>query len=120
SAVLAMQPLRLTYALFSDKNPIVRTMAPLAEKARAQRETPDTGNPFIRMQEQVSEMVTQGLVAFGQFRDQATEAMFHAIYGSLWLQAWLGMTPSDGPPRPKPGTPPDQRAALAAKIEYAR
>ena len=72
------------------------------------------------MQEQVSEMVTKGLEAYGQYRDQAQEAMFHAIYGSPWLQASLGMTPSDGPPRTKPGTSPDQRAALAAKIEYGR
>lgn len=46
--------------------------------------------------------------------------MFHAIYGSPWLQAWLGMTRNDGRPRPKPGTSPDQRAALAAKIEEGR
>ena len=95
-------------------------MAPLADKARADRKTPDTDNPFLRMQEQISEMVTKGLEAFGQLRDQTQEAVFHAVYGSPWLQAWLGMTPNDGPPRPKPGTSPDQRAALAAKIEKGR
>ena len=46
--------------------------------------------------------------------------MFHAVYGSPWLQAWLGVTPDDGRPRPKPGTSPDQKAALAAKIEELR
>ena len=37
SAVLAMQPLRVQYALFSDKNPMMRAVAPLADKARAER-----------------------------------------------------------------------------------
>jgi hypothetical protein len=117
SAVLAMQPLRLQYAMFSDKNPLMPMVAPLADKARAERKTPDTDNPFLRMQEQVSEMVTASLEAFGQLRDQTQEAMFHAIYGSPWLQALLGVRPSDGPPRPKPDTSPEQSAALAAKIE---
>ena len=120
SAVLAMQPLRLKYAMFSDKNPMMGVVAPLADKARAERKTPDADNPFLRMQEQVSEMVTAWLEAFGQLRDQTQEAMFHAVYGSPWLQAWLGMTRDDGRPRPKPGTSPDQRAALAAKIEELR
>ena len=46
SAVLAMQPLRLGYALFSDKNPVMGVVAPLADQARAsaRRRTPIT--PF--------------------------------------------------------------------------
>lgn len=74
SALLAMQPLRLKYAAFSDKNPMMRPVAPLADKARAERKTPGADNPFVRMQEQVSETVIRGLEAFGQARDQAQEA----------------------------------------------
>ena len=120
SMVLAMQPLRLKYAMFSDKNPMMHAVAPLADKARADRKSPGTDNPFVRVQEQVSALMTTWLEAFGQLRDQTQEAMFHAVYGSPWLQAWLGVTPNDGPPRPKPGTSPAQRAALAAKIEEGR
>ncbi len=120
SAVLAMQPLRIKYAMFSDRNPLMGAAGPLADQARAERKAPGGDNPFVKMQEQVSEMVTKGLEAYGQFRDQAQEAMFHAIYGSPWLQACLGVTRDDGPPRPKPGTSPDQDAALTAKIEELR
>ena len=98
----------------------MRMVAPLAEEARAERKAPDADNPFLTMQEQVSEMVTAWLETLGQVRDQAVEAMFHAVYGSPWLQAWLGVTPGNGRPRPKPGTSPDQKAALAAKIEEGR
>src|SRR5262249_42438323 len=58
SALRALQPLRLKYALFSDKNPLMRGVAPLAEKARAERKPADADNPFLGMQQQVSDMVT--------------------------------------------------------------
>ena len=120
SAVLAMQPLRLQYAMFSDKNPMMRVLQPLADQARADRKTPEADNPCLRMQERVSEMVTRWLETYGNLRDQAQEAIFHAVYGSPWLQVWLGVMPNNGRPRPKPGTSPDQQAALAARIEQLR
>ena len=120
STVLAMQPLRLQYALFSDKNPLMRGVAPLAEKARAERKPADPDNPFLRIQEQVSDMMTASLQVLGEVRDKTAEAFFHAIYGSPWVQGWLGVTPHNVRPRPKPGISPDQEAALAAKIEELR
>ena len=72
------------------------------------------------MQEQVSKTVTAWLKTLGEIRDQAAESVFHAVYGSPWLQAWLGLTPGNGRARAKPGTSPDQRAALAAKINELR
>ena len=111
-----MTPVRLKYALGSDKNPLMRVVAPLADEARAHRETPRADNPFLAVQEQVSEMATTWLKTLGEIRDQAAEAVFHTVYGSPWLQACLGVTPGNGRPRPKPGTSPDQKAALAATV----
>jgi pimeloyl-ACP methyl ester carboxylesterase len=118
STVLAMQPLRLQYAFFSDKNPLMRSVAPLADKARAERKPADVDNPFLKIQEQVSDMTTASLQALGNLRDQTAEAIFHAIYGSPWIQGLLGVTRDR--PRPKPGVSPDQEVALAAKIELLR
>ena len=120
SAVLAMTPLRLKYALRSHKNPLLGAVAPLADEARANRKAADADNPFLAMQEQVSKIATTWLETLGKIRDQTAEAMFHAVYGSPWLQAWLGVTPGNGRPRAKPGTSPDQKAALAAKIGELR
>ncbi len=120
SALLALQPLRQRYALFSDKNPLMRDVPRLAEQARAERKPAAADNPFVRMQEQVSEAMTAWLRAVGDLRDKAAEAVFHAVYGSHWVQALLGVTADDGRPRPKPGTSPDQEAALAAKAEELR
>ena len=120
SVVLALQPLRLKYALFSDKNPFLLGVAPLAEKARVDRKTLNPDNPILKVQEQVSEVVTKGFEALGDLRDHMVETIFHTVYGSPWLQAWLGVTPKNGRVRPKPGTSPDQIAALAAKNEELR
>jgi len=120
SALQALQPLRLKYALFSDKNPLMRGVAPLAEKARAERKPVAADNPFLSMQQQVSDMLTAWLKGLGDLRDKAAETFFQAIYGSPWVQGLLGVTPASGRPRPKPGTSPDQEAALAAKAEELR
>jgi hypothetical protein len=113
--MLRMQPLRLGYALFSDKNPLMRIVAPLAEKARAERKPMSADNPFLSLQDQFSSLMTAWLQAWGDLRDKTAEAIFHAIYGSPWVQCWLGVTPHNGRPRPKPGTTPDQEAALVAE-----
>jgi hypothetical protein len=74
--------LRLKYALFSDKNPLMRGVAPLAAKARAERKPAAADNPFLGMQQQVSDMMTAWLKAVGDLRDKAAEANFQAVYGS--------------------------------------
>jgi pimeloyl-ACP methyl ester carboxylesterase len=117
SAVLASQPLRLQYAAFSDKNPMMRFVLQLADKARAERKAPAPDNPYVKMQEQVSNGITEALETFGRLRDQTQEAIFHAVYGSPWLQALLGTPPKGTRPRPKPGVTPPQLAALNERIE---
>ena len=119
-AVLAMQPLRLSYAAFSDKNPAMRLVSGVAEIARAGLKPLANDNPFLKIQEQVSQLVTQSLEVLGQVRDQMEEAAFHAIYSSPALQALLGIDRSNGRVRPKPGTSPAQRAELAATIKELR
>lgn len=117
SSVLASQPLRLQYAMFSNKNPMMRFVPQLADKARAERKVAAPDNPYVKMQEQVSETITESLEALGRFRDQTQEAIFHHVYGSPWLQAWMGTPPKGTRPRPKPGVSPDQQAAIAERIE---
>jgi pimeloyl-ACP methyl ester carboxylesterase len=120
SAVLASQPLRQKYAMFSDKNPMMRFVPQLADKARAERKAPTPDNPYVKMQEQISDAVTESLEVFGRIRDQTQEAIFHAIYGSPWVQAWMGTPPKGTRPRPKPGVSPNDRAAIVERIEHLR
>ena len=115
-AALKLNPLRLSYSLWSDANPMMRAIAPLAEKARAERSVSTADNPFVAMQEQFSKTMIQALDLYRDSRDQLTEQMFHAVYGSPVVQAACGISRNDAPPRPRPGILPSSRAAVDAEI----
>ena len=56
AAVLELNPLRLGYSLPSDKNPMMRRVAPTANYVRAERTPASTDNPFIAMQQQLGQL----------------------------------------------------------------
>ena len=110
-AVLELNSLRLSYSLLSDKNPMMRAVAPLAEVARAKRVPAGADNPFITMQQQVSKSIVDGLNLFRDLRDDLVERTFHAVYGSPLVQLSCGISQNSGPPRPRPGVLPSILAA---------
>ena len=120
SALHVLQPLRLKYALFSDKNPLMKAVAPLAEQARAERKPAAADNPFLSKQQQVSDLMTAWFKTVGDLRDKTAETMFHAIYGSQWVQGLLGVTRDNDRPRPKPGISPHHEETLAAVVHELR
>ena len=119
-AAQAMQPLRLSYSLSSDKNPMMRGVAAWAEQARAGRAAPSTANPFLAMQEQFSDSIVKALDVYRDVRDQMAEQMFHGVYGSPVIQALYGTSANGGEPRPRPGTSPWTEIALEAEIARLR
>jgi hypothetical protein len=68
---LKLNPLRLSYSLLSDTNPMMRAVVPLAEKARAERS--DADNPFVAMQQQFSKAMIDALNLYRDARDQLPE-----------------------------------------------
>ena len=117
-AALELNPLRLGYSFWSDRNPIMRTVAPLTNFARAERIKASADNPFIAMQEQFSKAMIDALNLFRDARDELVEQTFHAIYGSPLVQAACGISQDDGPPRQRPGLSPS--VLLAAEAEKRR
>jgi pimeloyl-ACP methyl ester carboxylesterase len=115
SAVLELNPLRLGYSLFSDKTPMMRSVAPLANYVRAERVPSSADNPFIGMQQQFSKAMVDALDLFRDLRDEHVERSFHAVYGSPLVQTACGMSYNDGPPRPRPGLLPSVLAAAEAE-----
>jgi len=115
-AVLEMHPLRLSYSLWSDKNPMMRLLAPLALQAKTERSVPSAENPWIGLQQEFSKATINALNAYGDARDKLTEQIFHAIYGSPVVQAACGIGQKDGPPRPRPGLSPSTQAAIDSEI----
>ena len=95
----ALDPLRLSYTLFSDRNPWMKPVQKLAAEAAAARKPVAADNPFLALQTRISEQITAGLDAYRAQRDQMAEKMFFAFYGSPFVQALLGVN-ADSDARP--------------------
>src|SRR5262249_56934975 len=63
----------------------------------------------------VGNAIESSLKAYGDMRDRALETMFHAVYGSPFLQALVGVKASDAPPRHRPGVDAVYRAFVAER-----
>ncbi len=110
-AAIELNPLRLGYSSLSDRNPMMRPVASLAEYVRAHRIPASANNPFMAMQQQFSQSMVDALNLVRDVRDDLIERTFHAVYGSPLVQAACGISQNDGAPRPRPGLIPSVLAA---------
>ena len=98
-AMRAMHPNRLRFELFSDRNPFMSAIKPMAEQVRANRQPVSADNPLLAMEKQASSWITAALESWGEIRDSMTEAFFLTTYGSPLLQAMVGLgAPGDQTP----------------------
>ena len=114
-AIRAMQPLHLSYGLFSDRNPFMLPVAMWAEMVRAHRQPAAPGNVFRAMEADASDQIVRALDAAGQARDAAAERLFERLYGLPTLQGLAGLQPGETPRR-HPGTSRDHRILVAERI----
>jgi hypothetical protein len=112
----AMDPLRLSYTLFADGNPWMKNIQTLAANVTAARKPVADDNPFLALQNQISEQITAALNAYQAARDKMAEQIFFGFYGSPLVQGLLGV---DGvsEARPSPGCSPEELAARQARME---
>jgi hypothetical protein len=94
-AMRQFHPNRLRFAAFSDRNPFMAMVGPLAEQVRADRRPADPENPLLALEHVWSSLIETGLENFGSLRDSIEEATFFAIYGSPVLQALMGFGPEE-------------------------
>ncbi len=97
-----LHPLRLQFELFSDANPMMASVAAIAEQVRNSRRPVDADNPFIAMQENMSQQIVRGLDAWRDASEAQAERTFLAVYGSPTLQAAVGIDPVGTHPLRKP------------------
>ena len=123
-AMRAMHPNRLRFELFSDRNPFMSAIKPLAAQVHANRKPVNADNPLLAMEKQASSLITATLESGGKIRDAITEAFFLTTYGSPLLQAMVGLgTPSDQTPHHierdlvREAAQAEQRVALDQKFE---
>jgi pimeloyl-ACP methyl ester carboxylesterase len=110
-------PLRLQYEMLSDANPFASQLRALAQGAEKDRRPVPKDNVLWQAQEQLSEWIESSLDAYRDARDDASEAWFHAVFGSPFVQAMVGLRSSDESPRRRPGDDPVHRAFVAQRIE---
>ncbi|MGC2080680.1 MAG: DUF3141 domain-containing protein [Xanthobacteraceae bacterium] len=101
-----LHPLRLQYEIFSNANPLMASVAALADQVRNDRRPASSDNPFITLQEHVSRQIVSALDVWRDAGEALAERTFMTMYGSSTLQAALGIDPES--------TLPSRKAAKSA------
>jgi hypothetical protein len=84
--------------MFSDANPLMAPVANLAEEVRRARKPAAPDNPFIALQERLSEQIVASLNGWRNAVEAFTERTFLSLYGSPTLQAAAGIDPASREP----------------------
>ncbi len=90
-AMRALHPNRFRFEIFSDRNPFMAAIKPMAAQVHANRKPVGADNPLLAMEKQASSWITSTLESWGEVRDSMTEAFFLTAYGSPLLQAMVGL-----------------------------
>ncbi len=80
-------PSRVSRKLFSDANPLLPLMSPLADWARDNRQKTTPDNPFLAVERLMANSVIQAMDLMRDLRDAAYENTFLAIYGTPLMHA---------------------------------
>lgn len=88
-----INPNRLRFAAFSDRNPAMRQVKELAATVRADRKPVAADNPLHVWEQVASTWMTTYWESYRLMRDAMTEATFLATYGSPLLQSLVGLGP---------------------------
>ncbi|MDR1994087.1 DUF3141 domain-containing protein [Azonexus sp.] len=113
-------PDELLFEFFSDRNPMMQQLAKLAEQVRVQRRPVPGDNPMLQWQTAFSDSIVAALDNWRNLRDHGMEQLFLATYSSPLLQALVGLSGSDEPPRRRPGTDPERLAFVHQCISETR
>jgi pimeloyl-ACP methyl ester carboxylesterase len=108
-------PLRLQYDAFNSRNPVMKAVESMADKAREKRKPVTEDNPFLAFQERMSKQIVSSLDQWRDQQEALSEAMFLSIYGSPALQAAVGVDPQSETSRRRE-MDPKHRELLQARI----
>lgn len=115
-----LHPLRMRYRLFSSENPLLHGISEMAGRVRADRHPVDASNPFLRLQEVMSDQVEAMLDRYRDTRDHGVEKFFLDVYGSHLLQALVGLRTDGGRPRRIGRDIAREAALMAHKAQVAK
>ena len=98
-----LHPLRVRQYLFSDLNPSLAALPPIAEPVRQHRHPAPEDNAFLQLEHAVSKQIVAALNYYRDLRDSWVVQMVKLAYGPLGLGAFF------------PPEPPEARAEKAAE-----
>ena len=111
-----LHPLRLQYEFFSNANPMMASVATLAEQVRRDRKPVEADNPFVALQENVSRQIVAALDGWRDMSEALAERTFLSIYGLPSLQAAVGIDPAATRPLRKAAKSPLHQELLQKRI----
>ncbi|MGQ3673838.1 DUF3141 domain-containing protein [Xanthobacter sp. TB0136] len=113
-----LHPLRISYEYWSSQNPMARLNEQAAQHVRENRRPVGEDNLFVKVQEDMSELISSALDSWRDMRDNACERWFEIIYSSPIVTALSGLDAHPGQAvRPHPGVSPEYRAFVARELE---
>jgi hypothetical protein len=116
-AMRRMSSHRSKYYMLSDLNPAMQVVKTMAGSVRANRRPVPDDNPYLKVQNQISEQIVKSLDAWRDARDAASEALFMNTYGSPVLQALVGLHGPGAEARPKQIRDEAHEALVRMRIE---
>ena len=111
-----LHPLRLQYELLSDANPFLAPIKFMAEGIDKNRKPVSTSNPFMELQENVSQQIVTALDTWRDAMERISEQTFLSVYGSPLLQAAVGIDPAESSPMRKASKSALHQEVLKARI----
>ena len=111
-----LHPLRLQYEIFSNANPMMASVATIAEQVRGSRRPATADNPLVAIQETVSRQIVAALDAWRDMNEALAERTFLAVYGSPALQAAVGIDPAATQPMRRAAKSPLHQELLQTRI----
>lgn len=115
-----LHPLRLTYEMISDGNPLVAPIKDMAARIRERRQPAPADNPLVLAEKEVSKTLISVLDGWRILRDDAQEQLFMTLYGSPIVQDLAGLGARDRPARERPGESPEHRRFMAERSATLR
>jgi Protein of unknown function (DUF3141) len=117
-ALRQLHPLRVNKYLFSDRvNPFMSAFAALAPPVRKARRPAAEDNPFLALQNRLSDTVVAALDTWQEARDRLDETFFFALYENPMMK--LLFPSSQGLPRPS-ASREETRAEMAMAARLRR
>lgn len=113
-------PLRLSYSLFSSKTPGMSSIESLANHARENRKPINQTNPYLIIQNIISNQIESFLSFYGQVRDQLKEHYFFNVYDAPVIQGLLGTQANTSWSCQPPALTPEEEATFLAKREESK